>query len=97
MSSDNKGTGKQKSSDKPRRNQNQRNHQGTQAPQAQPKFKGRTSKLENYIYDVGVQNQANMFTNTTKEVANYAGRHCKDPRDIWNALELLCKVFSTYM
>ena len=64
----------------------------TQAPQAQPNFKGRISKLENYIYDVGVQNQANMFTNTTKEVANYAGRHCKDPRDIWNALELLCKV-----
>ena len=92
MSSDNKGTGKQKSGDKPRRNQNQLNHQGTQAPQAQPKIKGRTKKLENYIYDARVQNQANMFTNTTKEVANYAGCHCKDPRNIRNTLELLREV-----
>ena len=34
------------------------------------KFKGETEALHGHIYDVGVQNQAELFSNTTKKVAS---------------------------
>ena len=38
-------------------------------PTATAKFKGKTSDLEGHLYDVGVMNQAQIFANTTREVA----------------------------
>ena len=55
----------------------------------QSKFKGKTEALEEHIYNVGVGNQADMFVRTTKEVAEYAGRHCKQSLDIRSAIEKL--------
>ena len=40
----------------------------------QAKFKGETEDLHGHIYDVGVQNQAELFSNSTKKIASYAGR-----------------------
>ena len=48
------------------------------APKTAKFVKGRTRELKKHIHDVGVQNQADMFTNTTSKIVNYAGRHCKD-------------------
>ena len=90
MSSDNKTSSKRKVNDKARKGRNRCSRQGN--PNSNTiiaKFKGRTSKLEAHIYDVGVQNQVDIFANTTKEIANYAGRHCKDLRDIRTAIERL--------
>ena len=48
----------------------------------QPKFEGKTEELKGFIYDIGVENQADLFMKTTKEIAEYAGRHCKQGLDI---------------
>ena len=42
-----------------------------------PKFKGETEALQGYIYDVGINNQADHFTKTTKKIASFAGRTLK--------------------
>lgn len=51
------------------------------------KFKGATEDLYGFIYDVGVFNQSDIFVMTTKKLANYAGRTCKEPQDIQIAIE----------
>ena len=51
------------------------------------KFKGKTEALHSYIYDVGTSNQADLFTKTTKKIASYAGRTCKEPQDIRRSIE----------
>ena len=76
MSSDNKNSGFWEKSSDNRSKQNNKNfcnhHSNNSAAPAQPaKFKGRTIKLENHIYDISVQNQENIFANTTKEGAYY--------------------------
>ena len=43
------------------------------------KFKGDTEEQHGLIYDVGVTNQSEIFTATTKKIASYAGRNCKEP------------------
>ena len=58
----------------------------------QPKFEGKTPELKGHIYAVGVENQADLFTKTTKEIAEYAGRHCKQSLDIRTAIETLAEV-----
>ena len=55
----------------------------------QPKFEGKTKELKGHIYDVGVDNQADLFSRTTKEIAEYAGMHCKQSLDIRTAIETL--------
>ena len=55
----------------------------------QPKFKGKTEELKGFIYDIGVENQADLFMKTTKEIAEYAGRLCKQSLDIKTAIETL--------
>ena len=52
-----------------------------------PKFKGETEALSGHIYDVGTNNQADLFTETSKRLANYAGRTYKEPQDIRRAIE----------
>ena len=51
------------------------------------KFKGETEALHGHIYDVGTSNQADLFTETTKKIASYAGRTCKEPQDIRRSIE----------
>ena len=82
-----------KSNDKSKRGKNRRNRQNKVNSANTPaiKFKGRTSELEKSIYDVGVQNQADIIANTNKEIANYTGCHCKDP-SICTAIEQLEEV-----
>ena len=58
----------------------------------QPKFEGKTEELKGHIYDIGVENQADLFAKTTKEIAEYAGRHCKQTLDIRTAIETLAEV-----
>ena len=53
------------------------------------KFKGATEDLHGHIFDVGVFNQSDLFVTTTKKLANYAGRTCKEPQDICLAIEEL--------
>ena len=55
-------------------------------------FKGDTEGLEGHIYDVGVSNQAELFTNTTKKVLSYAGRSYSEAQDIRIALETISEI-----
>ena len=58
----------------------------------QPKIKGKTENLAGFIYEVGVGNQPDLFVKTTRELAEYAGRNCKDFLDIRSAIESLTEV-----
>ena len=53
------------------------------------KTKGRTEELDGYIYDVGTNTQAQLFADTTREIAEYAGRTLKEAQDIRTAIEEL--------
>ena len=68
----------------------QREHHGFRKPVAkQPKFEGRCDELKGFIYDCSDARQADMYTRTTKEIAEYAGCTCKHSADIWKAIEVL--------
>ena len=54
-----------------------------------PKFQGETKELHGHVYDIGVQNQADLSTTTTKKLASYADRNCREPQDIRVAIEEL--------
>ena len=41
-------------------------------------FQGETATLEGYIYDIGIPNQSEVYTQTTKKIASYAGRNCRE-------------------
>ena len=56
------------------------------------KFKGETNGLYGNVYNVGTTTQAEQFTETTKKLASYAGRTCKEPQDIHRAIEDLKEV-----
>ena len=53
------------------------------------KFEGETDELSGHIYDINTSQQSELFTNTTKKIANYAGRNCKESKDISLAIENL--------
>ena len=59
------------------------------------KFKGETTALQGHIFDVGITNQADLFTETTKKLSSYAGRTCKEPQDIRRAIEDIKKITIT--
>ena len=61
------------------------------------KFKGKTDKLEGFIYDVGVANQAHLFATTTKEVSEYAERNLMESQDIRLAIEKVQHVIFTLL
>ena len=45
-------------------------------------FTGRTESLEDAIFDIGIPNQSDLFMQTTKKLANYAGRKLRESQDI---------------
>jgi hypothetical protein len=54
------------------------------------KFKGKMEELKAWIYNCADARQADQFTRTTKEVAEYAARKLKDwPGDMCHAIENL--------
>ena len=59
----------------------------TQCNTISNKFKGKTDKLEEHFYNIGVANQSQLFANTTKEVAEYAGQNLKESQDIRLSIE----------
>ena len=52
-------------------------------------FVGETDELHGHIYDVNTSKQSELFTTTTKKIANYAGRTCREAKDISLAIEEL--------
>ena len=45
--------------------------------------------MHGFTYDVNTSKQSELFTLTTKKVANFAGRTCKEAKDISVAIEEL--------
>ena len=52
---------------------------------------GKTEDLNGFMFDVGSNSQAQLFTNTTREIAEYAGQTLKELQDIKQAIENLNK------
>ena len=65
--------------------------QGYQKPIAarQPKFEGKCDELKGHIYDCSDARQSDLFTKTTKEIAEYVGRTYKYGGDIRLVVENL--------
>jgi hypothetical protein len=61
----------------------------------QPKFKGKCTELKGFIYDCSDSKKANIFTKTTKEVAEYVGQTYKYGSDNRLAVENLDKQILT--
>ena len=78
-----------------RRNRGNFRRKGNQKPSSiisRSKFKGDTEDLDGHIFDVGAQNQAEMFGVTLKKLASYAGRKYTEAQDIRQAIETLKEV-----
>ena len=43
--------------------------------------------MDSYVYDVGTIAQAQLFADTTREIAEYAGRTLKEAHDITMAIK----------
>ena len=56
---------------------------------------GKTEELDGFMYDVGSNSQAQLFTDTTREIAEYAGRNLKESQDIRRAIENLVEMTFT--
>eukprot|EP00957_Ditylum_brightwellii_P141355 10770512-Ditylum_brightwellii.AAC.1 len=56
------------------------------------KFEGKTPELKGHIFDSGYALQADLYTKTAKEIAQYAGRTCKQPEDIMGTIENLTEL-----
>ena len=52
-------------------------------------FQGETPTLEGHTYDIGIPNQSEVFTQTTKKIASYAGRNCREAHSMRTAIENL--------
>ena len=52
-------------------------------------FTGRTKSLEDVIFDISISNQSKLFMQTTKKLANYAGRKLCKSQDIKLRIENL--------
>ena len=53
------------------------------------KFKGDTEELHRHVYNCGKADQSDLFTTTTKKVANNADWHYKEAQDIQQAINEL--------
>jgi len=82
QSQDNEGRGGRRG--KGRRNQQKKLH----VPKT-TKFEGKCEELKGHVYDCADSRQADQYSRTTKEVAEYAGRTLKYPQDIRKAIETL--------
>ena len=58
-------------------------------PPRQPKFEGKCEDLKGHIYDCSDSKQADIYTRTTKEVAEYVGKTYKYGNDVRLAIESL--------
>ena len=74
-------------SNKSRRRGGNRHFQNARRTVTTAKFKGKTNDLDGHIFDVGVANQSQLFSTTTKEVVEYAGRTLKESQDNQVAIE----------
>ena len=55
--------------------------------QCGPHFKGKCEALAGHVYELGAPNSAqNLFTTTTKEIAEYAAREYTDAGDFGSGL-----------
>ena len=50
----------------------------TQVQPTKSKNVGKTEDLNGFMYDVGRNSQAQLFTDTTREIAEYTGRTLKE-------------------
>ena len=74
----------------PNKNKRQGYHQKLSGvPPRQPKFEGKCEDLKGHIYDCSDAKQSDLFTKTTKELAEYVGRTYKHGGDIRLAVENL--------
>jgi Zinc knuckle len=77
--------GKSPSDDKSKAN-NDNKGRGFRRGSAQPKFEGKTEALKGHVYVYGDSRQSDMYTQTTKEIAEYVGRTLSYGNDIANAI-----------
>ena len=56
-----------------------------------PKFEGKCEALKGHIYDCDPR-QADMYTKTTKEIAEYVGREYKYGSDVRLSIETMAEV-----
>eukprot|EP00957_Ditylum_brightwellii_P126337 9631642-Ditylum_brightwellii.AAC.2 len=56
------------------------------------KFEGKTPELKGHTFDTGYTLQADLYMKTAKEIAQYAGRTCKQPEDIMGAIKNLMEL-----
>ena len=54
---------------------------------------GKTEDLNGFMYDVGSNTQDQMFTDTTREISEYADWTLKESQDIRRAIENLTKTY----
>ena len=68
----------QSNSKSSRNNKNNRNQQGKQKKGrgGRPKIKGDIDELGYNVYLIGSPHQADMYTTTTKAIADYVGKEC---------------------
>jgi len=57
-----------------RKHHRQNGHQKPFVPPRQPKFEGKCDGLKGHIYDCSDARQSDLYTKTTKEIAEYVGR-----------------------
>jgi hypothetical protein len=50
------------------------------------KFESKCEELKGYIYNSAMSNQVDLYTKTTKEIAEYASQTCKYSADICRAI-----------
>jgi hypothetical protein len=55
----------------------------------QPKFKGKCEDLKGHIFDCSDSRQADIYSKTVKEIAEYVGREYKFGNDVQLAIENL--------
>ena len=59
-----------------RRGKGKRQRRGQPPTKRAPKFTGKTEGLKAFLYDLGYS-QADMYTETTRKIAEYCGREYK--------------------
>ena len=80
---------------KPRHNFKRNNFTTDAAKEA--KFEGREEKLKGYIYDSVDFKQADMYTRTTREIADHVGRNYTNGADVMQTIMKVIPIFSTPM
>eukprot|EP00957_Ditylum_brightwellii_P067120 5094785-Ditylum_brightwellii.AAC.1 len=56
------------------------------------KFEGKTPELKGHTFDTDYALKADLYMKSAKEIAQYAGRTCKQPEDIMGAIKNLMEL-----